>query len=315
MQVSELFSDDEDFFTSGESFTGGDSDDEDYFTSGESFTSESDTGINLFCCVYGNCFCHSLYHALANLTSNVLINITTDVTLFSHIKVSNLENISVIGQNNPTVNYKNAGGIHFTFCHNCIIQGIIWDGCGGDTNAESVLKFAYPSNITIQNCTFQHSIGQAMVLSEVSGCVNIDHCNFVYNSHYRGHGAAIYYSSYASKNSSFVFTINNCNFTHNKHAKSYIYINKRNNEHNHITLNSSTFLGNEGIPIFILNHKLCVIGRNSFQNNRARKGAGIYISSHSTIVFGDSSNVVFIYNSANSSGAAVFLINHSNNLC
>ena len=179
VQVSELFSDDEDFFTSGKSFTGGDSDDEDYFTSGESFTSESDTGINLFCCVYGNCFCHSLYHALANLTSNVLINITTDVTLFSHIKLSNLENISVIGHNNPTVNCKSAGGIHFTFCHNCIIQGIIWDGCGADTNAESVLKFAYPSNIIIQDCSFQHSIGHGIVLSEVSGCVNIDHCNFV----------------------------------------------------------------------------------------------------------------------------------------
>ena len=135
-----------------------------------------------------------------------------------------------------------------------------------------------------------------------------------YNSHYRGHGAAIHYSSYASKNSSFVFTINNCNFTHNKHAKSYVYINKRNNEHNHITLNSSTFLGNEGIPIFVLNHELCVIGKKSFQNNTARKGAGVYISNHSTIVFGDSSNVAFIHNLANFNGAAVFLINHSNML-
>ena len=33
------------------------------------------------CCVYGNCSCNSLDHALANLTSNVLITITTDVTL------------------------------------------------------------------------------------------------------------------------------------------------------------------------------------------------------------------------------------------
>ena len=29
------------------------------------------------CCVYGNCTCNSLDYALANLTSNVLINITT----------------------------------------------------------------------------------------------------------------------------------------------------------------------------------------------------------------------------------------------
>ena len=47
---------------------------------------------------------NSLDHALANLTSNVLINITTDVTLSSLVRVSNLENVSLIGHNNPTVN-------------------------------------------------------------------------------------------------------------------------------------------------------------------------------------------------------------------
>ena len=56
------------------------------------------------CCVYGKCSCGSLDHALANLTSNVLINITTDVTLSSLVTVSDLENVSIIGHNNPTVN-------------------------------------------------------------------------------------------------------------------------------------------------------------------------------------------------------------------
>ena len=82
--------------------------------------------------VYGNCTCNSLDHALANLTSNVLINITTDVTLSSLIKRSDLDNISIFGHNNPTVIFRNGGGIHFTFCHNCVIQGITWDGCGTD---------------------------------------------------------------------------------------------------------------------------------------------------------------------------------------
>ena len=91
----------------------------------------SDEGDNsLICCVYGNCSCSSLDHALANLTSNVLINITTDVTLSSLVRVSDLENVSIIGHNNPTVNCRSVGGIHFTFCNNCIIQGITWDGCG-----------------------------------------------------------------------------------------------------------------------------------------------------------------------------------------
>ena len=113
VQVSELFSDDEDFFTSG---------DGDFFT----------------CCVYGNCSCNSLDYALSHLTSNVLINITTDVTLSSLAKVSDLENVSIIGHNNPNVNCRNVGGIQYTFCHNCIIKNIIWDGCG--TKAEPGLK-------------------------------------------------------------------------------------------------------------------------------------------------------------------------------
>ena len=54
---------------------------------------EGDPDSNFTCCVYGNCSCYSLDIALASLTSNVLINITTDVTLSLHIKVLNLINI------------------------------------------------------------------------------------------------------------------------------------------------------------------------------------------------------------------------------
>ena len=91
--------------------------DDDFLTNGEHDNSH-------VCCMYGNCTCNSLDHALANLTSNVLINITTDVMLSSLIKLSDLQNISIIGHNNPTVNCKHLGGIHLTSCHNCIIEGI-----------------------------------------------------------------------------------------------------------------------------------------------------------------------------------------------
>ena len=186
---SELISDDEDFFTSGE-------DDND-------------------CCVYGNCSCNSLNHALANLTSNVLINITTDVILSSLVKVSNVEYISIVGHNNTIVNCKSAGGIHFTLCHNCIIQGIVWDGCGN--HIEPGIKLSYFSNVTIQSCTFQHSKGQAIALSEALGVVHINGSRFVNNTHHRGHGGAIHYSSNNTRDSyEFVFIINNCNFSYNK---------------------------------------------------------------------------------------------------
>ena len=180
------------------------------------------------CCVYGNCSCGSLDHALASLTSNVLINITTDVTLSSLVTVSDLENVSIIGHNNPTVNCLVFGGIHLNFCYNCIFQGIAWDECGNkniDYHTEPGIKLSNSSNITINNCSFQHSKGQTILLLGVSGNMNINHCNFIHNDHYRGYGAAIHYSSSngASSHNKFpVFTISNCNFAYN-FAKSLVH--------------------------------------------------------------------------------------------
>ena len=291
VQVSELFDDDEDLFTS---------DDDDFF----------------ICCVYGNCSCHSLHYALTHLTSNVLINITTDVTLSSLAKPSNLENVSIIGHNKPTVNCANVGGIHFAFCNNCIIQGIVWDGCGNenlDTNAEAGLKLSYSCNITIQNCSFQHSIGQAVVLSEVTGDVNINHCQFVYNSHYSGHGAAVHYSSSNVTNHlHLLLTISNCNFTNNKGAQSLVYIENKISEHaDNVMLDSSKFCHNQGTSIYVINQKLSLSGKLLFQNDTAISGAGMYITDHSTVIFGRNSNVAIIQNSADHNGGAIFLNNHS----
>ena len=285
VQVSELFNDNEDF-TSG---------DGDFFT----------------CCVYGNCSCNSLDYALTHLTSNVLINITTDVTLSTLAEVPLLENVSIIGHNNPTVNCTNVGGMHFTFCHNCIIKGIIWDGCG--TKAEPGLKLSYSSNITIQNCSFQHSTGQAVVLSKLTGDVNINHCQFVYNSHYRGHGAAVRYSSSNVTNHlQPLLTISNCNFTNNEGAESLVYIENRISKHaDNVILYYSMFCHNQGTSIYAINQKLSLSGKLLFQNNTAKSGTGIYITDHSTVTFGRNSNVEFIQNSADHNGGAIVLSNHS----
>ena len=203
-----------------------------FCTSGEDDNSE-------MCYDQDNCSCNSLYQALANLTSNTLINITTDVTLFSLVTASDIVNVSIIGHSNPIVNCESAGGIHITFCHNCIIQGIVWDGCGSkntDNNTEPMLKLNKSSNVKIQNCTFQNLMGQAIVLSEVSGEVNIRDCNFVNNSFYRDHGAIVNYV--VSQLSQLLFTINNCNFTLNKGVKSLVYIENKNSDFN-ITIHHS----------------------------------------------------------------------------
>ena len=277
--------------------------DEDLFTNGEDNNSH-------ICCVYGNCTCNSLDHALANLTSNVLINITTDVMLPSLIERSDLQNVSITGHNNPTVNCKNAAGIHFKFCHNCIIQGIAWNKCGSTTKAGLMLNNY--SNVTIQNCSFQHSLGQVIVLSEVSGNVNINNCNFVNNSQYRDHGTVIHYYSSITKDftPNFEFNINNCKFSHNKHAKSLIYI-ESGFEHNSAMLCNSIFQHNKGVSIFLVNKKLGLNGKILFQNNNAEDGTAIYISDYSTVVFGENSNVMFIHNYADNAGGAILSRNHS----
>ena len=280
------------------------SDNEDFFTS-------SDGDGNLMCCVYGNCSCNSVDHALANLTSNVLINITTDMTLSSLINVSNLVNVSIIGHNNPTVNCKRAGGIHFNLCHNCIIQDITWDGCGTET--EAGIKLSNSSNIVIENCSFQYSKGQNIVLLRVSGHVNITQCNFVNNNHYGGHVAVIHYSSSnVTSDLKLTFAISNCTFSYNHNAKSLVYIeNMMSKDNSNIIFQNIKFCHNQGVSISVVDQNINLLGKVLFQNNTAENGVGIYVTDHSTVMFGKNSDVVFKHNSADHNGGAVFLRNHS----
>ena len=75
------------------------------------------------CCVIGDCHFRSFLVALNNLTSNFLINITTNVLLPSAV---NLENITILGDNSPTVFY--LGGLEILNCKTIRIEnvGILW---------------------------------------------------------------------------------------------------------------------------------------------------------------------------------------------
>ena len=165
------------------------------------------------------------------------------------------------------------------------------------------------SNITINNCIFQYSKGQAVLLSEVSGDVSINHCNFVHNNCYSGHGAAIYYSS--SNITSCL--INDCNFVNNKHAESLVCTENKNSEHkNNITFHNIKFYHNQGVSIYAVNQNLYLNGKNLFWNNTAVNGAGIHMSDHSTVMFIENSNATFIQNFAEFIGGAIYSSEHSN---
>ena len=253
-------------------------------------------------CIHNQCFCKNIDHALANLTSNVLIKLTIDVMLSSVALLDNVQNISLIGQNNPTITCDgDGGGLHLVSCHNCTIDGITWDGCGTKFNSSPVFKIENSSRIVIQNCTFKHSIGQAIVFSEMSGNVNINHCNFINNTNYSGHGAAIkYLSNYADSQ---ITTMNNCNFTNNSGALSIIFIGQLEIPlHGIFILNNSYFYDNQGTSIYLFNQNLYITGKSLFCNNTAENGPGIFATDHSNIIFSNHSTTIFDNNTALNSG-------------
>ena len=152
------------------------------------------------------------------------------------------------------------GGLHLMSCYNCTIEGITWNGCGGRNDSDSqniqpVLQLSNSTNIIIKYCSIQKSVGQALVLSGVSGDVIIEYCRFLRNKQYRGHGTAIRFSSSISY---VKLTIANCNFYANSYAQSVIYFGASftSNLHtSHIHIQDTSFHYNTAIPIYLSNQK------------------------------------------------------------
>ena len=161
-------------------------------------------------------------------------------------------------------------------------------------------------------------MGIVINLNEVSGYVKITKCTFENSSHYKGKGTTVFYRFSKVFN---VVTIKDCYFTTNKGAKSIIYIEQYGQNVLDLSKNityviNSSFYNNEGVSIYlsIRYHVLHIIGDVLFENNIAENGAGIYITDHSTVRFGENSSTRFISNSVYHNGAAIFLNNNSNSI-
>ena len=280
------------------------------------FVHGSDSASSSPCCKHGSCPCPSFYSALVTLTDNIMINVTSDVELAKIISLFDLANVAIVGHNQPTVNCKNTGGLNFTSCYNCVIEGITWKGCG----ARSIRNMNYPVlklfssfNITIMNCSFLYSLGQAIVLSEVSGAVYINHCDFLSNKQYKAHGSAIHYSSNDLLIDAPVnFIIANCNFLYNEGAESVVYFGQSANMYECLYLQDSKFHHNKGVPIYLTNQNIFISGNIDFYENVAEFGGGIFVGNYSSVVFHKSAMVNFTENTANIDGGAIYMINHSN---
>ena len=246
---------------------------------------------------------------MLNLTSNRLATISGRVIIFSVISLTKLYNVLIIGSKNHSIICINNAGLQLEQCSNITIEGLNWVGCGADNTP--VINILDSTNITLQNCLFQRSKGRAVMLFESSGDVNINHCQFMNNIEYRGHGAAIHYSSNDATNSQLTLVIINCSFTHNEGAISLVHINGQ-TENTNISLYNSSFHNNHGISVYLSsNTTLHINGEVLFENNVAENGAGIYVNDFSKVVFDNNSIVKFANNSVSCSGAAIFLKDYS----
>ena len=258
------------------------------------------------------CSSHRLHCALqrANFTSNTIINIITDVELSSVMQLMDVNNISIIGHNNPTVDCNNTGALHFMSSHNITIKGIKWKRCGtvNNKNHRPGLEIYNCSDVIIKDSSFKFSAGRSLALVNILGQVSIDYCEFTQNKIHDDHGAAIYYSSLIDTEN--VLTINNCNFSNNR-AKSAVYVHgKYGLTREFLHLNNSVFSYNQAIPLYAVDQHVWINGNVYFQGNSAENGGGIFLD-HTELILSDDSNVTVSSNTA-FQGSAFYITNTAN---
>ena len=232
--------------------------------------------------------------------------------------LDHLNNITIIGQGNPTVNCNGTGALKFVTCKNVTIEGINWQKCGTSniSSTNSGIEFHNSSNILIISCLLYKFTGQAILLSNVSGNVLIHNCTFMYNSQYGGHGTAVFCLPWKQDEVINKLKIEASNFIMNGLAQSVVYIGDCVNRcFVDVFLQDSVFINNQGVPIYISHNTLHLSGLHLhicgsvlFKGNMANAGGGIY-SINSTVSFCEGATVQFIRNIVETNGGAICLSN------
>ena len=141
------------------------------------------------CCTEEGCMCASLSIALQYISSNTTINITSSsVMLEKSVKLGsgrtsgsgNLTNITITGSN-VTIMCNNSGSVYCESCDNVVIDGITWDRCGNpNVTHDAGVMFVGSTDISLVNCTFQHSqVSSVVFAAGLSTNVNVHHCKFL----------------------------------------------------------------------------------------------------------------------------------------
>ena len=249
----------------------------------------------------------ALDYKLGDLTSNALINITADVMLLSIVSLVSLENVSIIGHDNPTVNCDNAGGLYFDNCHNITIMTITWEKCNVTFEGNSTatisdsgrfvyfwrytnVKFEGNSTITISNnsCVYYSN-----VTFEGNSTLNVDGSFQIYNSDVTFKGSsAVTISNNQADNNGKVLYISNSNVI----FKGSSAITISNNQADH------------GGALYISNSNVIFKGSSAItiSNNQADHGGALYIRS-SNVTFKGSSAVTIGNNQADNNDGVLYI--------
>ena len=146
-------------------------------------TIDNNGTLSLPCCRDGLCACNSLYFALSFMESNTIINITSPAVSLNFIaKMNYLNNIIITSSAGATVMCNNTGSVFCYGCNDVTIEAITWDQCGDTTDSIVGIFFDAVFNISIINCTFQHSsVCHPLYISQPVGTVKVINSAFMFN--------------------------------------------------------------------------------------------------------------------------------------
>jgi len=279
------------------------------------------------CCVEARCSCSSLYGALHSITSDTIVNITSESVLLEdnvYIGVG-LDNVTITG-NGAMVMCNNKGSVSWKLGDNILIEGITLDQCGNPMypNAPAI-EFDKVFRISILNCTFQHSKVCKTISISVEGdgaYIYIVNSTFLLNKVENTSACQDTYSSLIIQNNQYVsveanslnfsIIIENSVISSNEILGILLYNNVSNS---YIAFNNVTVFNNSQGGVNILSTKsYMILDMLSSHFNQNNNGALVLnMSRDSLINFND---VTFIRNEASydSQSVALYVITHCNSI-
>ncbi|XP_065896009.1 uncharacterized protein [Dysidea avara] len=264
------------------------------------------------CCINGDCDCYSLDHALSKLTSNTLINITTDVVLSSFVEIQRIQNITIIGHNFPTVRCRGeADSLSVLFSKNNASEE---DG-GAIYSQNCHIKFDSNNEVQFDDNLAKRSGGA--IHSKNDGCKNIlrfeggSITSIIFDSNHATNkgGAILIQGTYCMFKGSVMVTFKNCSSQLGGaiHCCSTAFVLCEGRSKVNFTNNNAFLLGGALYASWLSGITMTGSSTLVFHSNIAgTNGGAIWSGNYSAVMFIENSTVNFVANIAKSNGGSLF---------